>query len=371
MTRTGYALMTFLLLQLAGCGRSGQEAAVEPWPDRIELVIADSLGEGTGEDRMPIGAIGDLCFGREGRIMVMDQVEGDVKVFSRTGEFITSFGGRGDGPGEVSVPLAVAALEDGRVLLLDPGENSYEVFDGDDYSHIGKVSLWSSNPPQDPWGLDGGHYLGLKFQLDTSGGEMTGINTLGRFHIGSGDPEVVYYREEFRVDMENLGEMVKMMLMGVTFAGDRNGRVFYSPMSTGEYRVISLDSTGTRLFSISADVPRHARSSDEMEWEKTFMEQWISRMGGMGGMPLEWEPEPYRWMISGLGVDGDGRLWVLRGTEDPPVFDVFDAEGCHSFSAVFPRKGLNWKFHVSGEGMLAWNGDPETGVQRVYVVETP
>jgi hypothetical protein len=106
-----------------------------------------------------------------------------------------------------------------------------------------------------------------------------------------------------------------------------------------------------------------------MDEEKAYMEHWISRMGGMGGMPVEWDPEPFRWMITGLGVDAQERLWVQRGTELMPVFDVFDMTGEHLFSARFPMEGSCWKFHIESRGMLAWEEDPESGVQKIYIVE--
>jgi hypothetical protein len=265
----------------------------------------------------------------------------------------------------------VARLEEGGIFLLDPGGNSYEIFDDTDYHHLREVALWDNNPPQDPCGLDGGFYAGLKFTIEQDGETLTGINTLGRYEMGMEEPSVVYFRNQFGIDVSDLGSMVKNMLRSVVFTGDRTGRVFFAPMSTETYEVTACDSQGQIIFTISAEMPRCPRSEAEMNDEKAMMEQWISRMGGMGGMPVEWTPEPFRWMIVGLGVDNQGRLWVQRGTEEYPVLDVFGTEGEHIFSARFPRPGLDWKFHISNSGLLAWNGNPSDGVQKVYLVMVP
>lgn len=76
-------------------------------------------------------------------------------------------------------------------------------------------------------------------------------------------------------------------------------------------------------------------------------------------------------MITGLGVDALERLWVQRGTESAPVFDIFDMNGEHLLSAKFPREGHSWKFHIDNHGILAWEEDPESGIQKIYLLELP
>ncbi|MBN2585652.1 MAG: 6-bladed beta-propeller, partial [Candidatus Fermentibacteraceae bacterium] len=341
------------------CGSNGpDEAASEPWPDRIDLAVMDSIGSEFSDSSTAFGALGDVCFSENGDILVLDQARSRVAVFSGSGDPVAVIGGPGSGPGELNLPLAIARLGDGRIFVLDPMSNSYEIFDGSDYSYIEETALWENNPPMDPCGLDGAYYMGLKFEMDQSDGALTGISTLGRFMIGEADPGTVYWSSEFPVDLGDLGTFVKNMLRVLVFTGDPYGRVFYSEMSTEDYLVIACRSDGTELFRITADIRPVMKSQEEMAEEKAYMEHWISRMGGMGGMPVEWEPEPCRWMVAGLGVDGDHRLWVQRGTELMPVFDVFDMSGAHLFSARFPREGRSWRFHIESHGILAWEEDP-------------
>ncbi|MBD3277354.1 MAG: hypothetical protein GF388_03555 [Candidatus Aegiribacteria sp.] len=355
------------VLMAAGCETAETEEVVsEPWPNREVMEVTDSIGTEIGDSSYVFGALGDVCLSEEGDILAMDQAMGHVRVFSPSGEFKTVFSGRGEGPGEVSIPLALAVLENGEVILLDPGDNCYEVFHGQTYNHLRKDALWSNNPPMDPVGLDGNHYVGMKFQLESTEDGLTGTNTLGRFSTGEEDASVVYWRKEFPVNPAEPGTMIRNMLYSAVFTGDRMGRVFYSLMSTDEYLVTACDSTGNELFTITADIPRAARSQEEMDREKVYMEQWISRMG----VNVLWEPEPYRYMVKGLGVDSLERLWVQRGTESPPVFDVFDMTGQHLFSAVYPEEGLTWRFHMESTGMLAWEEDPADGIQKVYLLET-
>ena len=139
-------------------------------------------------------------------------------------------------------------------------------------------------------------------------------------------------------------------------------------MSTDVYEVSGFLSDGTELLHISIDLPPVLQTQQEMDEEKAYMESWVSRMGGI---PIEWEPEPCRWMITGLGVDSRDRLWVQRGTEPAQVFDIFDMNGEHLLSAQFPREGSSWKFHIDHHGVLAWEEDPASGVQKIYMLELP
>lgn len=372
MRWNGLPAVLLLALLITSCGQNGSNPTVrEPWPDRTDLLVKDSIGVDSGDSNYVFGAVGDVCFGYQGEILVLDQAGSHIRAFSNTGDFITRISGPGSGPGELSLPLSLSCLEDGRIFVLDPMSNGYEIFNGSDYSYIEEVALWGNNPPMDPCGLDGEFYLGLKFEMDQSDGALTGISTLGRFRMGDADPYVTYVRSEFPVDMNDLGMLVKNMLRSLVFTGDRSGRIFFSEMSTHSYEVLAFSSDGTELFHITADISPVPRSPEEMEEEKTYMEHWISRMGGMGGMPIEWDPEPFRWMITGLGVDGQERLWVQRGTELMPVFDVFDMTGEQLFSASLPMEGLSWMFHIESRGMLAWEEDPESGVQKVYMIEMP
>ncbi len=370
--RDAVYISVFFAALAASCGMNGtDEAAPEPWPDRMDLAVIDSIGAEFGEDCSAFGALGDVCFSEHGDILVLDQARSQVAVFSVSGDPVAVIGGPGSGPGELNLPLAIARLGDGRIFVLDPMSNSYEIFDGSDYSYIEEAALWENNPPMDPCGLDGEYYLGLKFEMDQSDGALTGTSTLGRFMMGEADPRTVYWSNEFPVDLSDLGTFVKNMLRVLVFTGDPSGRVFYSEMSTEDYRVIACSSDGTELFRITADIDPVMKPPEEMAEEKAYMEHWISRMGGMGGMPVEWEPEPCRWMVTGLGVDGNDRLWVQRGTELMPVFDVFDMSGEHLFSARFPLSGTGWRFHIESRGILAWDEDPESGIQKVFVVEVP
>jgi hypothetical protein len=90
------------------------------------------------------------------------------------------------------------------------------------------------------------------------------------------------------------------------------------------------------------------------------MEEFLSRTSN-GRIQVEWKPLPDRVMIRSLGVDGMNNLWVQRGTELTPTFDVFNSSDSLVFRAVLPDRedARDWLFDVSDQGILAVPQDPE------------
>jgi hypothetical protein len=69
------------------------------------------------------------------RLIVVDQMQGNVKVFDQDGGRSQVIGRPGDGPGEFRTPMAAAPLNDGRLAIYDQRHHRVEFF-GRDGSHI-------------------------------------------------------------------------------------------------------------------------------------------------------------------------------------------------------------------------------------------
>ena len=70
-----------------------------------------------------------LKIDRQGRFFVVDQGDHRVWVFAPDGKSLFSFGGQGQGPGELQNPCDLDFLADGRVLVSDSGNRRILVFD--------------------------------------------------------------------------------------------------------------------------------------------------------------------------------------------------------------------------------------------------
>jgi len=84
------------------------------------------------------------------------------------------------------------------------------------------------------------------------------------------------------------------------------------------------------------------------------------------------DPDPYKPLINGLEIDGEGNIWVQHGGASVPKFSVFNSSGeliYYAEVAGNPPDGNSWRFYIDANGILAYAEDPAEGYQRVYMLE--
>lgn len=85
-----------------------------------------------GETPETFSGPADVAFGTNGDIFVADgHVNNRVVKFTRDGQFIKAWGKKGAGPGDFSVPHAIAIDARGRVFVADRGNSRVQIFDQD------------------------------------------------------------------------------------------------------------------------------------------------------------------------------------------------------------------------------------------------
>jgi DNA-binding beta-propeller fold protein YncE len=88
----------------------------------------------------------DVAFGPAGEIYVSQghgKGESRIVAFDANGDFIKTWGGEGDGPGQFNQPHSIVATSDGTLLVADRSNQRIQVFDRDgnylrESSHSGK-----------------------------------------------------------------------------------------------------------------------------------------------------------------------------------------------------------------------------------------
>lgn len=354
---------------LFGCGGQHEPAGtIEPPLDTTGfrvLSILDSVGVEAGEEPYVFGAIESMTHGPDGSIVLLDRAWSVVRVFSPDGEYLRSIGGQGSGPGEMNMTVFMGLSSGGRLFVSQRGGmNEFDFASGE---WIGGRNV-NAPPPAAIVGSTDSAFVAVDMALIPNEGQVSIDVSLSRF----ADPyvtDVDYLGDTFTLD--NPADITAFLLKGwegYSFDVDPQGNVFVAPYSTSEYRILGFSPDGQEILRIERQVAPVPKSEEEIAEEQAFMQ---TRCESMDMGRVIFTPDPDRRMIRGLGIDGEGRIWALRGTCLDPVFDVYDRGGEFIFSAFVRGAGDDgryWRFAIDPQGILGWSDNPPEGYQKFYVL---
>ncbi len=98
--------------------------------DRNSGALLTTFG-GRGEKEGEFGFPTSLAFSATGELIVVDQLNARVQVFTPTGEYLTHFGGRGVAYGNFVRPKDVAVSEDGLLYVTDAAFSNVQIFNSE------------------------------------------------------------------------------------------------------------------------------------------------------------------------------------------------------------------------------------------------
>lgn len=128
------------------------------WQAEAELVPELTIGTLDGEDAYIFGDILSITVDDDGSIYVYDGQAKALRKYSSNGEFVTTFGREGEGPGEYRNPDGgLGVLPDGRIVLRDPGNTRLQTYTSD-------------GEPAGSWRLEGGLFSASSLVIDAAGG---------------------------------------------------------------------------------------------------------------------------------------------------------------------------------------------------------
>ncbi len=319
-----------------------------------EIISVGSYGVEIGDSLNMIGSVADFCYHPDGSILILDRAamlvrrvnQGEVTLISRAGE----------GPGEMIFPQSLCCLPDGRILVADEGKREVMEFNttGD---YQGSYFTTDRYVPHRMFPVDSTSITGAILDLQMDEDQILFSVNFVRFDSNSA-PSVVFNKREWEWPAPELYTEIEMMYY--TAAPDGT---FYLTMNDTEYSVSIYSVSGELTGTISSpDLPRIAKTEEEIEEEiVSFEELAVQDQAYTGG----YEPYPYHQLISLVGVDADGNLWIERFDGDQETegcqFDVWDSTGNMIYTASFqePEASSDILFHVDQYGILASVEDPD------------
>ncbi|MCD4701101.1 MAG: 6-bladed beta-propeller [Candidatus Aegiribacteria sp.] len=363
----------FTVLSLSGCGyeegRNSPAEITDSTEQAVELNVVGTIGVELGDSNYVLGAVQAIDHDLEGNILVLDRSACCIRVYSPQGEFLRQISREGSGPGELFRPMTMTVTGDGRIFVLTLQGGGMHAFTAEG-EWLGMVTPFYSNPPMNASGADGNAYVAARLTVAPDDSDILKVNTfIGRYEEGE-EPTVKYWEYEFPFDPNDLSTLLRNTIMGHVLTADRDGNVFIAELTSEEYLLEGFRASGELFLEIRKDVARVEKTADEISEEETYVENYLRSMGAEGVL-LEYHAEPYRNTISEVEVDGEGRIWVRRGTVLEPVFDVYDYNGEKLFTASVPETGddaVFWEFNIDEQGIIAYSVNPEL-FQQVYILE--
>jgi len=362
---------------LSGCGEDADpsEDSGSITPDTIIIQPSDTIGILMGDPNYVFGTIGDVLYTSEGRIEVLDETACCVMVYDRSGEFILQMGRDGSGPGELLHPGGMVLLSDGTTGVLDQPTGGFHRFNTDGSFDGLAIDFQGQPVPQWAWGVDGEAFVGAYVNVDMVDDVLMSSFIVGRWET-SPEPAVIYHENSFPFDPQDMSGFLTNTFLSTAYAADRDGVVYAAPVSSDEYRIDIFDADGNLESSISRDMPRIGKTPEEIEDEKALFNAILLERGVPEYM-IDYQPDPYRWLIApqGLGADGAQRIWVVNGAADQHVIDVYSRDGEHL--AIVRIDGVSdpdvmefINFKVQPQGILAYSMQDED-YPRIYVIPMP
>lgn len=405
-TRTAAAPLLAAALMTASAAAQGR---VVQLPERDHVLSGTApqvyaIGAAEGAEHEMFGEIAGVAFDASDNLYVLDRSNARVMVYGPTGRFIRQIGRKGQGPGELTVPMQLAIADDGTVVVMDLARPAYSLFrpDGTFIRNVAMEGLFPSLGSPLAWHPRGG-VVGT-FRPAPTANPRTGTHTDNTvpltFHpFDGGNPVRLYQipqQSTTRSSSNAPGQVQVRTVAPPTFSpavlfGVLPGGQMALSFTSG-YTVRILDANGQTVRYLQRPMP--VRRTTERDRERARAERRermqsgrgrvvITTGGGGGGSPrgapsgaeLERMLGEMRFTdtipaLRGLRVAPSGKLWVERtppfGAEDGPV-DLLTAAGQY----LGTISGLGLPAAISRGGLAAFTVVDDLGVDRVVVRRLP
>lgn len=351
---------------LLACGES---SLPEPGRnDRVHymLTVSDSIGVEYGDENSAFGAIYAIENGIQGNVFVMDVCDNSIREFERTGSFVRSYGGVGEGPLELNMPGFFTVTSESNLYVIDSGQFVEFYPDGT----LLKRGAWGqSENIQWVEPLSDGKILGILSEYDIRNDRHFIVNRIAIWQdtLPETTKRYIFEREYELSSDEFMNSITRIDYFPILFAGSED-LICIAPDPVESPVLYMFSSAGVPLDTLELPYEPVLKTQQELTDEKLFIEHAVYT-NSFGNVSIDWTPEPYRPYISSLGFDSASVLWVQRGGSSIPSFDLIDSEGEIIGAAELEGREDTryWHFEIDPAGIIAFDLNP-IDYQRVFVI---
>ncbi len=261
-----------------------------------------------------------------GNIYVLDPKDCQIKIFHKEGKFVQAVSRKGQGPGEIQLPLTMEISGGDTLVLYDMGKTCFSLFSlsgefirqksAAEYLYLIRVRPDHS-----------GHYI---VQTPVRTPEKT------EYQILLLDSDFELINEVVSIEEKRTPSgIISMLSPQVYYMVTREGHILFG--YTKNYELQLLDQKGSLLKKIIKDY-------EPLPVTREVKERMIKeRFEELGGLPEGYKTEfpdqypPFRYFI----LDSEERIFVRtyeKSEDGDYIFDIFDPEGRYLGSRPLPDR---------------------------------
>ena len=403
------AAAALLSLDAAGAAAQGQIVRL---PERDRALAGSApqvfaVGRAEGADHEIFGEVSSVAFDAAENLYVLDRPGARVLVFDRGGRFLRQIGRKGQGPGELMVPMQLVIGGDGTIIVSDLARPGYALFrpDGTFVRNVMTQGWMPSFGGPLAWHPRGGIAGTFRQAPSFDGGRLPRQEQVMPvlFQPLDGGEPVRLYDVPQRLNIQQSSDAPGQVQVRITPPPVFTPGVHFGVIPSGQmavaftpgYTVRILDPNGQTVrylqrpmrTRLTTDRDREAARAQLREQLASGRGQVRIEIGGGGGggrrprpdgpsgPALEQMMAQLRFAdtipaLNGLRVSPSGKLWLERTAQtigDPGPVDLVTPEG--EYLGTITALGL--PDAISRGGLAAFIEQDEDGVDRVVVRRLP
>ncbi len=350
---------------------SAHQTAAPRLVAKVDLTIG---GPEENRDAYVFSDIRGLILDPKGRIIVADNKDENIRVFSAVGEHLYTFARSGEGPGDVRQPCCLALSPRDDLWVKEFGNHRYSSFRLEDGRAVFLYSIRGGSNPigamdriaWDPQGL----------LIDATSPTTVGAGFVRAFLDSTGaavrrdtiphppSDSLSQWRHE-RCTTQGCSASVFDQPFGAISLRAFGPRGDLARAVSSRYAVLWSDSRGRRIALIQRELEGPELSARERASAERTLDA-IARNTGVGRGVLPLSVPRRKAPIRALGFDLDGRLWIVRAVPDgaPNEADIYSRDGQLTAVMMWPSNVRLNLFAVRGTAGIGVSLD-SLGTQSV------
>lgn len=305
-----------------------------------------TIGEKQGNEENMFSEIIDVGVDDEENIYILDFKEAHIKVFNKDGEYLTTIGKRGQGPGEIQRPMNIYITPGNEILINDRGARFLRFFtlSGEYIRSISQARLPLFSRPK----VDTQHNIVARYTVTAPGNVWT-------FVLKKFDSKLNELYTIFSYEYEITPNIYNVYPPQCFWEVKSDDNIVWGYADKYEFQI--LDKNGKVNQKIIKDYGPVKITEEEKQ-------KWVKNTFGDKGIPPDvkvyWDK--YHNAFQFLNIDDAGRIFVqtYEKASNGYYYDVFDSEGKYIAKIQLKMQPRNWK-----KGKLYTIEEDEEGYQVV------